>query len=70
MNEEEVRQVLVLMEGDSSLITESAFRANSEVWPDNRISFTENHLAYLKGHPSTNPQHYLSNLRLMIKKRS
>ncbi len=68
MEEEQIIVALREMEADSSFITESAYRANAEVWPKNRISFVDNHLAYLKAHPSVNPEHYLANLRLMIRK--
>jgi len=69
MDEEEIVTVLRSMEDDPSLVTESAYRANSEMWPGNRISFFDNHMAYIKAHPALNPQHYLSNLKLMIRKK-
>lgn len=69
MDELEIREALTEMENNVQLITESSFRANALLWPDHRISFTDNHLAYLKSHPTTNPRHYLSNLKLMLKKR-
>ncbi|MBI1857165.1 hypothetical protein HYS01_02735 [Candidatus Saccharibacteria bacterium] len=67
MTEEEIREKLRLMELDPGLKTESAYRANAVLWPDNLISFIENHAMYLRVHPKVNPEHYLSNLRLMIK---
>lgn len=67
-NEESILSALQAMESDPKLVTTSAYRANTVVWPDNRISFVDNHLAYLRSHPGVNPQHYLSNLRLMLKK--
>jgi len=68
MEEEEIRVALQVIEANPVLVTNSAFRANTEKWPNNTISFVENHLAYLKLHPKTNPQHYLSNLRLILRK--
>ncbi len=67
MEELEIRQALHVMELDETLSTESSYSANTTLWPDNRISFTEKHIAYLKARPALNPRHYLSNLRLMIK---
>lgn len=68
MDEIEILTALQSMEADPNLITKSAYRANIDVWPDNRISFVDSHLAYLKAHPAVDPRHYLSNLRLMIKR--
>lgn len=69
MEELEIRQALRVMELDKSFNTKSSYAANTVLWPDHRISFTEKHMAYLKAHPALNPQHYLANLKLMIKKR-
>ncbi len=69
MEDDQIREALRLMEADPTLITKSAFRANTELWPTNSISFVEAHMAYLKARPGTNPQHYLSNLRLMLRKK-
>ena len=68
MDEDEIVSQLKLMEGDPGLVTVSAYRANSELWPGNRISFIQAHLNYIKAHPAVNPRHYLSNLRLMLRK--
>lgn len=67
MSEEEILVVLRVMEADPQCKTEAAYRANSDVWPENSISFSSNHLQYLKTHPNLNPRHYLANLKLMIK---
>jgi hypothetical protein len=70
LTEMEVREALRGMETNPTLVTQSSFRANTEKWPDNKISFVENHIAYLRLHPKTNPSHYLSNLRLMLRKKA
>jgi hypothetical protein len=70
LSEDEMREILYGMEQNKDMVTVSAFRANSELWPDNRISFTDAHLAYIKSHPDLDPKHYLSNLRLRLTKRS
>jgi hypothetical protein len=49
--------------------TGSSFSPDTEHYPDNLIPFIDEHIKYLKAHPNTNPQHYLSNLRLMIRQR-
>lgn len=68
MDEDEIKQALTLMELDSTLITNASF-AKDTLDPVSLQTFREKHMAYLKGHPKVNPQHYLSNLRTMIKKR-
>ncbi len=68
MTEEEIIAALEAMERNPALVTKSAFRANTDKWPENRISFVDNHLSYLKLRPKTDPQQYLSNLRLMLRK--
>ncbi|MEO6761755.1 MAG: hypothetical protein ABI220_05310 [Candidatus Saccharimonadales bacterium] len=60
---------LQAMEVDDSLNTESTYCANSELYPDNQMPFADRHIAYLKAHPKLDPQHYLANLRLMIRVR-
>jgi len=69
MNEEEISGALSSMLSDRKLITKTAYRANKELWPNNRISFVDNHLAYLKAHPMVDPKHYISNLRLMLRRK-
>jgi len=69
LTEEEVRAKLENMVDDPNLITLSAYRANTVLWPENTIPFVESHLEYLKNHKTVQPDHYLSNLRLMIRKR-
>ena len=70
MEPDEIITALQAMETNPDLITNTAYRANAELWPTNRISFVDSHLAYLKAHPTVNPQHYLSNLRLMLRRRT
>ncbi len=69
MEDEEIRAALGVMEKDATMHTNSSYAANTTLWPNNSMTFTEKHITYLKAHPAVNPQHYLSNLRLKIKKR-
>lgn len=57
-------QVLTLMDSDDAYLTEPSFSADSEKYNDNLIPFVDKHLTYLQNNPATNPQHYLSNLKL------
>ncbi len=66
MDEAEIHQALTLMEQDVSLKTVPGYRLDV-LEPIRLVSFREKHLTYLKAHPKVNPEHYLSNLRTMIK---
>jgi len=70
LEEAEIREALQLMEDDSSFNTGSSYSANGTLYEDHQIPFAEKHMAYLKSHPKLNPEHYLANLRLMMKVRS
>lgn len=64
----EARADLLKIEADSAFITRSSYSANTSLWPDNRISFIDIHLAYLKSHPQVSVKNYISNLRLRLRK--
>jgi hypothetical protein len=62
------RDVLIKMEANPAFITESAYRANSELWPKHRISFIDVHIEYLRANPQVPVKDYLSNLRLKLRR--
>lgn len=62
IDEDEIRQVLIDMETNLGLKTEAGVNLD-----DSPVSFQEKHLAYLRTHPKLNPEHYLANLRTMLK---
>ena len=65
-----IREKLLCKEQDPLLNTRaSSYSANTELHPDGQILFVEKHLAYLMDHPMLDPDQYLSNLRLRLKKR-
>lgn len=68
MTEEEVKDTLKAMEKNPFLVTKSIYKANSELWPDHQMPFTDYHIAYLKAHPTLDPRQYLANVRLMVRK--
>ncbi|HAC56256.1 TPA: hypothetical protein DCF80_02040 [Candidatus Saccharibacteria bacterium] len=65
----EVRKKLEAMVANPDMITLDAYSPDTESYPDNRISFIEQHMRYLRTHKHVDPNHYMSNLSLMIKKR-
>lgn len=66
---DDVTSRLRIMEDDPALITKSTFRVDSSVYPDNQMPFVDFHVAYLKQNQNINPDHYLSNLRIRIRRR-
>lgn len=69
MAEEDIISQLEAFEADPTMITESLYSPSACDYPDNQMPFKEVHLAYLRKHKNVNPRQYLSNLRIMIKKR-
>lgn len=57
------------MSHDSNFTTKATYAPNSEMYPTNKMSFVQRHKEYLRTHPATDPQMYLSNLRLMTRKK-
>lgn len=55
------------MVADSRYYTEPSYSSNVMLYPDNLIPFIDKHMCYLRDHPSTEPRHYISNLRLKTK---
>ncbi len=62
----ETEAILAAMVQDESFNTESSYSANSTLYPDNIIPFVDKHMQYLRSH-ATDPQQYVSNLRLMTR---
>ncbi len=69
MSEEEIIARLKVLEDDPTMKSESVYSPTATAWPDSRLPFIESHLVYLRAHKNVNPEHYISNLALMIKKR-
>jgi hypothetical protein len=66
----EIERRLRMMEADITMKTGSSYSANSVTHPDHKMPFVEKHMAYLNSHPNLDPDHYLGNLRLMLRDRS
>lgn len=65
-----VREKLMEMQQDPKLaIQASSFSPDSEQYPDGQIPFVDKHIAYLMKYPKLDPDQYLANLRLMLRKR-
>lgn len=66
LTEEEIQLELESMERDSSIDTKPSY----EKAGDNStrlVTFQQRHMAYLKEHPKLNPEHYLSNLKTVLR---
>jgi len=66
--EDKIIDSLKSLESNPAYLTEPAYRGNIDKWPTHQISFIEFHIGYLKANPALNPQHYINNLRLMLRK--
>jgi hypothetical protein len=64
-----IREDLEAMMRDKSYKTDSSYTADGFSHPDHKMPFVQKHMNYLAKHSELNPEHYLSNLRLMLKKR-
>lgn len=65
----EIKQTLQLMTKNNSYNTAPTYSANVLRYPNNLISFVDKHMNYLNTHPSLDPRHYVSNLRLMTRRK-
>jgi len=64
-----IRAKLEAMFADSTYTTESGYHVNIDLHPENKIGFVDKHMDYLNTHKGVNPDYYLSNLRLMTRRR-
>ena len=69
IDKDQIQEVLIGMEQDDGLQTDLEYVDNT-LYSNRVVSFSEKHLIYLRNHPKINPQHYLANLRTMIKIRT
>jgi hypothetical protein len=66
MTEEEVLKELTSMEQDRVFDTRPSYVKDAAM-SIKLVSFQEKHMSYLKGHPKTNPEYYLANLRTVLR---
>ena len=64
-----VELALRMMEDDVAYNTEASYSANTETYPNNLMPFVDKHMKYLSEHQSINTYEYLSNLRLMTRRK-
>lgn len=69
MTIDEVSHELKRLQEDPMMITKSIYSPTANDYPGNQLPFAEIHLAYLRKNRHVNPAQYLSNLRIIIKKR-
>ena len=70
INIQDIGEILDEMEHDSKYRTEGCYVRETPQSPKVLVSFKERHLFYLRKHPKLNPDHYLANLRTMLRIRS
>lgn len=57
------------LENDPTMQTTGAYSPTAVDYPDQIRPFSEVHLEYLRKNKHVNPEHYISNLKIMLKKR-
>lgn len=62
-------KLLALQDDPSLMIQATSFSPDSVKYPDGQIPFVDKHLAYLMRFPALDPDQYVANLRLMLKRR-
>lgn len=65
----EIKRKLQLMTEDDAYNTTATYSANTQLHPDNLITFVDKHMTYLVGHPLLDPDKYLANIRLVTRLR-
>lgn len=69
LNEQEVTEKLKLLEADPSMQTNDTYSPAAGEFNGSRMPFVDRHLLYLRKHKNVDPDQYISNLAMMIKKR-
>ncbi len=64
-----ILEALEAMLADDAYHTDPSYSANTVLHSDNQVSFVDKHMSYLRDHPTVDPKQYVSNLRLMMRKR-
>ena len=69
MTLDEATSQLEQMQEDPAFITKGIYSPAADEFPNNHLPFVQVHLAYLRKHHQVDPAGYISNLRIMIKRR-
>jgi len=69
MSLDEARNILLKMQNDPTMITESKYSPAAVEYKNGQLPFVEIHLTYLRKNKLVNPSQYVSNLAIMIKRR-
>lgn len=64
-----VKRMLEGMVNDDRFCTDTTYSADETHYPDHRLPFVDKHMNYLNVHPNIQLSHYMSNLRLITKKK-
>lgn len=70
MTLEEITAKLEELQADPVMVTKSIYSPTAGDYPDNQLPFVEVHLAYLRKNKHVKASQYISNLEIMITKRS
>lgn len=70
MTLDEITAKLERLQADPVMVTKSIYSPTATDYPDNQLPFVEVHLAYLRKNKHVKAAQYISNLEIMITKRS
>ncbi len=65
----QIREELKQLALNNAHNTVASYSADSNNYPDNLMPFIDKHIKYLSEHQNIDPQHYLSNLRLITRRK-
>jgi hypothetical protein len=69
MTPEEITAALEQLQADPSMTTNSMYSPSAIEYPGSKLPFVVSHLNYLRKNKHVNASRYISNLKIMIKKR-
>lgn len=70
MSTEEEAEILVVlraMEEDTAYNTPARYSSNTALYPNNSITFSAQHLTYMRRFPDLDPRQYIQNLKLITR---
>jgi hypothetical protein len=70
MTTDEISAKLEELQGDPTMVTKSMYSPTAFDYPNSQLPFVQIHLAYLRKNKHVNAAQYISNLQIMIKKRT
>ncbi len=65
----EIKEQLIQLGLNNAHNTVASYSSDGATYPDNLMPFVDKHIKYLSEHQNISPEHYLSNLRLITRRK-